>query len=258
MHPLPDQGRLKCAAESGAWNLQVAGCVGSRFLWVRLVFVLLTAFVMTANAQGVRGRGMDNLKNDLARRLDVSGTPVGSFFESAGVTVQALETPFLTDGGVVKVVNRGPRVERISFVGWAGKDFGVFLSGNPSAFEQLVSRSKVVLPSDDSRAAFARMLLETTANLNFRFQLLMSVNQIPDRPGATKEELDRNAQIRGRYQKAINGPAIERRGAETRVSYFALVVQDLVRFDVDVDGRGKFRLERTILEKDLAMPYIMG
>lgn len=201
---------------------------------------------------------MDDLKNDLARRLDVSGTPVGSFFDNAGVTLQPLATPFLTDGGVVKVVNRGPRVERTSFVGWAGKDFGVFLSGNPSAFEQLVSRSKVALPSDDARVAFARTLLETTANLNFRFQLLMSASQIPDRPGATKDELDRNAQIRGRYQKAINGPAIERRGAETRVSYFALVVQDLVRFDVDVGGTGKFRLEKTIVEKDLAMPYIMG
>lgn len=218
----------------------------------------MMAFVVTANAQGVRGRDMDNLKNDLARRLTVSGTPVGSFFENAGVTVEPLETAFLIGGGVVKVVNRGPRVERISFVGWSGKDFGIFLSGNPAAFEQLVSTSKVALPSDDSRVAFARTLLETTANLNFRFQLLSSANQIPDRPGATKEELDRNAQIRGRYQKVINGPAIEHRGAETRVSYFALVVQDLVRFDVDVGGSGKFRLEKTIVEKDLAMPYIMG
>lgn len=256
---LLDQGKLKRASEHGeaislaSW---IAGCWLGRS--VRFVFVIVTAFVMATNAQVARGRDMDNLKSDLARRLTVSGTPVGSFFENAGVTVEPLETPFLVGCGVVKVVNRGPRVERISFVGWSGKDFAIFLSGNPAAFEQLVSTCKASLPSDDSRVAFARTLLETTANLNFRFQLLTSANQIPDRPGATKEELDRNAQVRGRYQKAINGPMVEKRGAETRVTYFALVVQDLVRFDVDVGGNGKFRLEKSVVEKDLAMPYIMG
>lgn len=220
--------------------------------------LLSLALALTASTALPRGTSMDQLKQDLARRLSTSSAPMDSFFRSEGVSVEAIPTPFLDGAGIVKVVNRGPRIEKISFVGWSGADFALFLSGSPDAFARLVASARVNLSTDELRIAFVRTMLETTANLNFRFRLLSSSQEIPDRPGATSEETARVAGVRARYAKSVTGPTIQALNGGWRVTFHALIVQDLVRIDVDVKQDGSARIEKTILEKDLAMPYIMG
>jgi hypothetical protein len=156
------------------------------------------------------------------------------------------------------LINRGPRVERTTFVGWSGKEFVNFLSGNPDAFVKLATSAKVGLSTNELRIAFARTMLDTTANLNFRFHLLTSSQEIPERPGSTSEEVARIVAVRAAYAKTINGPAIQALGAGWRVTFHALVGQDLVRLDVDVQPDGRASIAKSVLEKELAMPYIMG
>ena len=201
---------------------------------------------------------MDQVKQDLARRLTAEYGSMESFFGSEGVSVEPLSTPFISGGGIFKVTNRGPRVEKISYVGWSGRDFAVFLSGSQSAFTKLLQTVKVQLPSDDVRVAYVGTMLETMANLNFRFQLLKLSDEIPNRPQSTSDETARIAAVRLRFAAIANGAKIQSLNGSWRVTFHALIAQDLVRVDVDVNQDGSFLLEKTVLEKDLAMPYIMG
>jgi hypothetical protein len=228
-----------------------------RLASLRIALLALMFTVMPTSATA-KGNSMDQVKQDLARRLSAEYGSMGSFFGSEGVSVEPLSTPFISGGGIFKVTNRGPRVEKISYVGWSGRDFAVFLSGSQSAFNRLLQTVKVQLPSDDVRVAYVRTMLETTANLNFRFQLLKSSADIPDRPQATSDETARIAAVRQRFAAIANGAKIQSLNGSWRVTYHALIVQDLVRLDVDVRPDGGFQVETTVLEKDLAMPYIMG
>jgi hypothetical protein len=215
-------------------------------------------FMFSTSSALPLGASMDKLKQELTRRFSVSGQPMDSFFGSEGVSAESISTPFFEAAGIVKVINRGPRVERTTFVGWSGKDFVIFLSGSPDAFVKLVASAKVNLSTNEFRIAFARTMLDTTANLNFRFRLLASSQEIPERPGSTSEEVARIAAVRAAYAKTINSPVILPLSAGWRVTFHALVGQDLVRLDVDIQPDGRASIGKSILEKDLAMPYIMG
>lgn len=201
---------------------------------------------------------MEELKQELARRLSPSYPDMDSFFGSQAVSVERLTTPFFTGAAIAKVVNRGGRTERTSYVGVSGKDFAIFLSGDPKAFERLALSAQVNLSSDELRLAFVRTMLETTANLNFRFRLMASSIEIIDRPGAPAEQISRNADVRKRYAQIVTRPSIVAAGSVWRIVHFALIGQDLLRLDVDLSPDGKVHIEKTVLEKDLALSFTLG
>lgn len=220
--------------------------------------VLLILGVMTgALARGIDMKDIDRIKADLSRRLAVSEPGTENFVVGEAVTIEPLPAPFLVDGGIFGVTDHATMMVSTGFIGWAGADFAVTLSGNRSAFQTLVARAGVNIGNAELAAAFVQTLLDTTAKLDFRHQVLKSSQEIPVRPGCTEEEARRIAEVKQRYQAIIKPLAVVLEDGVVRARVFALVVQDLVRFDVDVQRDGRFAISETVLEADLAMPYIM-
>jgi len=197
------------------------------------------------------------IKERLIQRLAASISGIKEFLMSEAVLVEPLSTPFILDGGIVKLVNRKPRVERISYIGWAGTDFAIFLSGNRKAFSELVSRTRANIGTPELVTGFVRTLLDTTANLNDRYQVLNSSKEIPIRPGCAEEEARRIMEVRQRYESEIKPMTLKLEADDINARIFTLIGQNLVRLDVHVQADGRFSIQDTVLEENLAMPYVM-
>lgn len=201
---------------------------------------------------------MQNLKEDLAQVFSKTDPSMASFFRMDGVVAEALPTPFLQRGGIARVVNRGTRVVRPTYVGFAENGFAEFLPGHRDAFARLIAKAGLNIGTDELRAALVQTFLETTAKQPSRFFLLVSADQIKPRPNLTADEQAAFTDLIAKYRNVITAPSVQSAGGgKWSTVRYALVDRDLVEFDVSIDSIGTLGVTDTVREKDLPIPYVM-
>jgi hypothetical protein len=200
---------------------------------------------------------MEKLKKDLSRRLSMADPANANFFAQEGVETEMIPTPFLTNGGIVRVTDYGARMVRPFYVGYAGADFVAFLAGNREAFKQLCAQGTFAPGTDADRVTFLRTLLETTAAQPSRFFLLSRAEEVRPRPHLTPEEETAFKQFIDKYRGVIHAPAMQSAGSGWSGAAFALVNVDLVKYDVTLESNGTFDIREKVLERNLPIPMVI-
>jgi hypothetical protein len=164
--------------------------------------------------------------------------------------VERLETPFLVQGRIFRVVHNGP-YRPIGFtVGYAQfANWVVLLSVNVGGFEELAARAGVKLDSDALRQAYAITLLETTRSFERPFKVLRRWADVRPFPVLAPAQEERLATLRARYEPQI--ALTETRGAGPwRIPLFVLSGYDLELHTVTLRPDGRVAVATRVLETE--------
>lgn len=187
-------------------------------------------------------------KENLARRLEPLADQVAAMVRSPKSDVERLDTAFLSDGAIYRVIYFGAARPVGITIGCAGPDFTVLLPANPAGYMELARRGGLRLDSAEHRLRYAVVFLESTRDFSERFQILRGAGDIELVPSASAEEQERYRQLQDTYRAVIRPPQL----SETwEVSAFALVGQDLVRITVKIGPDGTIQRSDAVLEKAL-------
>jgi hypothetical protein len=230
--------------------------------------VLMLAGLTCAVIQGIvpeafaapkaeKGSRMDSLKQDLSRRFGKVDPAMKSYFEQEAVVAERVPTPFLKDGGIVRIIDRGVRVVRPFYVGHAGEDFAVFLAGNREGFRKLCQQGKFAPGTEADLMVFLRTLLETTSAQPSRFFLLSGVDEIRPRPQLTPDEEASFKQFIDRYRGTVRPPVIRSVGSDWLGVAFGLYDIELRKYEVKLEANGSFDVRETVLEGGLPIPMVI-
>ncbi len=200
---------------------------------------------------------MQDLKEKLAQIFSKTDPTMISFFRMEGVVAETIATPFLRRGGIARLTNRATRVARPTYVGFVDDEFAEFLPGRREAYARLMAKAGLNIGTDSLKIALVQTFLETTAKQPSRFFILTSVRQIKARPGLTPTEEAAFGELTGKYLNVITPPSLRATGEAWLCVTYALVDRDLVQFDVSLGPNGALNVKETVLEKDLAIPYVM-
>jgi hypothetical protein len=164
--------------------------------------------------------------------------------------VERLETPFLVQGRIFRVVHNGP-YRPIGFtVGYAQpENWVVLLPTNVAGFEELAARAGAKLDSDALRQAYAITLLETTRSFARPFKVLRRWADLKPLPVLTPAQEERLAALRTRYEPQI--VLTETRGAGPwRIPLFVLSGYDLELRTVTLRPDGRVAVANSVLETE--------
>jgi hypothetical protein len=223
-------------------------------LCLALAAIGLAVLPAAATSQELR---MDNLSQDLSRRFASVDPPSAAFFAKAGVESERVPTPFLIDGGIARVIDRGVRIARPFYVGFAGKDFVVRLSGNREGMAQLCSRAGFNADSDSNRAAFLSTMLVATARQAWRFFLLSSADEIRPRPNLSPEQAQVFSHALANMRSVVHPPAMKASGDGWIGEAFALEDSTVMRYAVKLSPTGAFSVAESVVQRDLLVPLVI-
>ena len=159
---------------------------------------------------------------------------------------------FLRRGEVLHIACNGPYGPSLMTVGYLAPDFIVSLGSNPEGFYQLAARGGLVLDTPERRARYVKTFLDTTKELHKRTQFLDKFPDLRKTPQTTPEELKRYQALKEQYDSLIRPLSLAPQPPWQGRTY-ALVIWDLVQYDVTLAADGKVTIATAVVEKTLPL-----
>jgi hypothetical protein len=157
---------------------------------------------------------------------------------------------FFKKGTIYHIAVNGRYGPVMMTLGIAEPDYSVSLSNNPDGFFELAKRAGTQLDAPQLRDAYVRVFLDTTKNLAKRTQFLDKFPDLRQTDTTTPQDLERYHALKEKYGKTIRPLHLSEDEPWTGKAY-ALVIWDLVEYDVTLQEDGKIEVKTNVLEKTM-------
>ncbi len=191
-------------------------------------------------------------KEELAKILDKTNKEIANLVRDPA---SKLETygPNIGNGTIVRISKFAPTRMIVHFVGVLSDQEAIVLTGDQEAFVDFARRSKAMLIRAEDRVAYGGEFILVAVSGGNRLQILESVSSITPRPGLNDAKSAMFAEFVAKYSGVIKPPAC----SGDVCKYYAISDQDLVLFELTVNASGSVKFDKTVLEKDILIPYAM-
>jgi hypothetical protein len=160
---------------------------------------------------------------------------------------------FLRRGAIYHIACDGDYGPSLMTVGCVDPDFVVSLGGNPDGFYRLADRAGLLLDTADRRTRYVATFLDATKDL---LRMTVFLDKFPDlrrTPATTPAEVERYDALREKYGPVVRPLALTPGSPPWQGRAFALVIWDLVQYDVALAADGRVTVKTIVLEKDLPL-----
>jgi hypothetical protein len=164
--------------------------------------------------------------------------------------VTPLPSTFFAHGRLYHIAVNGPYGPQLMTLGVVDPDIAISLGSNPKGFFQLAGRAGLLMDTQHRRDSYVGTFLDTTKDLAKRTQFLNSLPPLRKNMQPTQKELVRYQELKAKY-----GPLIKPLSLTTTQPWkgeaYALVIWDLVKYEVTLQPDGKVAVNTTVLEKNM-------
>lgn len=191
-------------------------------------------------------------KEVLANMLDQSNKEIANLVRDPASKLESYG-PKIGNGTIVRVSKFAPTRMIVHFVGVVSGEEAIVLTGDKEAFVNFAQRSKTMLNRAEDRIAYGSEFLSIAVAGGNRLRILESVSSIKSRPALNNAQSAMFAEFVAKYTGVIKPPAC----SGEVCNYYAISGQDLVLFELTVSASGSVKIDETVLEKDILIPYAM-
>jgi hypothetical protein len=211
--------------------------------------------------QTPKGRPDEALRDTIGRSMAESGrVDEANFVKAGGSRLTQLATPFLRTWRIYQVdadTGGHPVWFRVGVDN--NNTRAMLVSGDPAAFNKLITTAGVRLTDQATAAQLGRIYLETTRPVDKYTYIVGNVNQIQFRPNLSGTDARRRDQLLRRYARVIAPPRAAAKGGGFEVTAYVVVLSDnvLQRRTLLVDAKGEVRQRATTIARDIPVPWVV-
>lgn len=191
-------------------------------------------------------------KKELAERVSRIDKETSEIIIDEESEIQTVDTPFLKDGKIYKVVIFAPTNLIEIYIGVVGKDFTALIGGDEDKYFEFAEKGEINIQNNQLRIAYLVSFLEITKTDGERFQIIDSISDIEKRPNLSEEQEQKFIEFQDKYKSIINPPKQLDSG---NYKVFVIKGQDLVEYELTITEDNLIKAKDSILEKDLLIPY---
>jgi hypothetical protein len=193
----------------------------------------------------------------ILKRVEAIDPEFARLMRADPTKVTRLPVDFLRNGRIYHIASNGRYGPRLMTLGIVEPDFAVSLGGNPDGFVELARRAGLLFDTPDRRDRYARTFLDTTKNLARRTQFIDKFPALRETNQTTPQELQRFHETKTKYGPMIKPLRLSEQQPWKGKAY-ALVLWDLVEYDVTLTEEGKMEVKTTVLEPGMPTCIDLG
>jgi hypothetical protein len=188
----------------------------------------------------------------LAKRMAPLLPPFAEQMRSVPTKITPYQTDCLKQGVIYHSACNGKYGPSLMTVGLAEPNFTVLLAENPDGFYQLAAKVGLVLDTPERRNRYVWTFLDTTKSMSVRTQFLTKFPELRRTPETTPEDLERFQALKDKF-----GSVVQKLNLSAQEPWkgkaFALVLWDLVQYEVTLTPTGQITIAKTVLEKEMPL-----
>ncbi len=193
-------------------------------------------------------------KKELAKRVSQLDEEVSKIIIEEDSEIQTVDTPFLKQGNIYKVVKFAPTHLIEIYIGVVGEDFTALIGDDEDKYFEFINKAETILQTDQIRISYLVSFLEVTKSQGERFQIINSVSDIKERPNLSEEQKQKFSEFQDKYKSVINLPKLV---DFSNYKIFVIKGQNLAEYELTITENNLIKAKETILETDLLIPYAL-
>jgi len=193
-------------------------------------------------------------REEITRRAAKFGNPILTTLEKPETAVEAVPTPFFSNGGIYRVSTRPPDRPRVYNLGLWGTDGIELLNNEPDHYFDLAAKAGLTLRSESDYIGYVTTFIDVTRDFKGGPQVLNNIEESWWLPSPSPEEARKREEVIAKYTKTVEAPKSSRESSST-VVVFLIRNRALIRMTAKVDSDGRIQISEEVLEPQ--MPTVM-